>query len=76
LENAKLSIRIKISKARDFAKYLRNTDLTKSMNFEDKEIMVLGKKAKPRFSKLIIGSNDSDKKFMLGQLMMLELLNA
>ena len=60
LENAaKLSIRKKISEARNFAKYLRNNDY----GIEDKEIMVLGKKAKPRFSKLIIGSNDPDKKF-------------
>ena len=55
---AKLSISKKISEAKDFAKYLRNNDLTISMRYEGKEIMVLGKKAKPKFSKLIIGSND------------------
>jgi hypothetical protein len=55
---AKLSIGKKISEAKDFAKYLRNNDLTISMRYKGKEIMVLGKKAKPKFSKLIIGSND------------------
>ena len=53
---AKLSLRKKISEAKDFAKYLRNNDLTISMRYEDKEIIVLGEKAKPKFSKLIIGS--------------------
>lgn len=28
------------------------------MHYEDKEIIVLGEEAKPKFSKLIIGSND------------------
>ena len=28
------------------------------MRYEDKEIIVLGEKAKSKFSKLIIGSND------------------
>ncbi|MGB7664119.1 MAG: hypothetical protein WBL67_15395 [Nitrososphaeraceae archaeon] len=54
---AKLSLRKKISEAKDFAKYLRNNDLTISMRYEDKEIIVLGEKAKPKFSKLIIGSD-------------------
>ena len=48
----------------DFAKYLRNNDLTISMRYEDKEIIILGKKAKPRFSKLIIGSNDIQIKYL------------
>ena len=55
---AKLSLRKKISEAKDFAKYLRNNDLTISMRYEYKEIIVLGEKAKPKFSKLIIGSNN------------------
>ncbi len=55
---AKLSLRRKISEAKDFAKYLTNNDLTIPMCYEDKEILVLGKKAKPKLSKLIIGSND------------------
>lgn len=55
---AKLSLRKKISEAKDFAKYLRNNDPTISMHYEDKEIIVLGEKAKPKFSKLIISSND------------------
>ncbi len=41
------------------------------MRYEGKEIMVLGKKAKPRFSKLIIGSNDIQIK-NLRQLMKLD----
>ena len=55
---AKLSLRKKISEAKDFAKYLRNNDLTISMRYKDNEIIVLGEEAKPKFSKLIIGSND------------------
>lgn len=55
--HAKLSLRKKISEAKDFA-YLRNNDLTISMRYEDKEIIILGRKAKPKLSKLIIGSND------------------
>ena len=39
---AKLSLRKKISEAKDFAKYLRNNDLTISMRYEDNEIKVLG----------------------------------
>ena len=56
---------------KDFAKYLKNNDLTISMCYEGKEIMVLGKKAKPKFSKLIIGSNDIQIK-NLRQLMRLD----
>jgi hypothetical protein len=55
---AKLSLNKKITEAKDFAKFLRYNDLTISMRYNGKEIMVLGKKAKPKFSKLIIGSND------------------
>jgi hypothetical protein len=54
----KLNLSKKISEAKDFARCLRNDDLTISMCYEDKEIIVLGKKAKPKLSKLIIGSND------------------
>lgn len=54
----KLSLGKKISEAKDFARCLRNNDLTISMRYEDKEIMVLGKKAKPKFSRLVIGSNE------------------
>jgi hypothetical protein len=54
----KLSLSKKISEAKDFARCLRNNDRTISMCYEDKEIMVLGKKAKPKLSKLIIRSND------------------
>ena len=67
----KLSLNKKISKAKDFAKYLKNNDLTISMCYEGKEIMVLGTKAKPKFSKLIIGSNDIQIK-NLRQLMRLD----
>lgn len=71
-ENAvKLSLSKKISEAKDFAKYLRYNDLTISMRYNGKEIMVLGKKAKPKFSKLIIGSNDIQIK-NLRQLMRLD----
>jgi hypothetical protein len=55
---AKLSLSKKISEAKDFARCIRNNDITISMCYEDKEIIVLGKKAKPKLSKLIIDSND------------------
>jgi hypothetical protein len=54
----KLNLSKKISEAKVFARCLRNNDLTVSMCYEDKEIIVLGKKAKPKLSNLIIGSND------------------
>lgn len=69
--DVKLSLSKKISEAKDFAKYLRYNDLTISMRYNGKEIMVLGKKAKPKFSKLIIGSNDIQIK-NLRQLMRLD----
>jgi hypothetical protein len=68
---AKLSLSKKISGAKDFAKYLRYNDLTISMRYKSKEIIILGKKAKPKFSKLIIGSNDIQIK-NLRQLMRLD----
>jgi hypothetical protein len=55
---AKLSLSKMISEAKDFARCLRNNDITISMCYEDREIIVLGKKAKLKFSKLIIDSND------------------
>jgi hypothetical protein len=54
----KLNLSKKISEAKVFARCLRNNDRTVSMCYEDKEIIVIGKKVKPKHSKLIIGSND------------------
>lgn len=54
----KISIREKISEAKDFAKYLTNNSLTISIRYKDKEIIVLENKAKSKFSQLITVSNN------------------
>jgi hypothetical protein len=53
----KLSLSKEFSEAKDFARCRKNNDLIVSMCYEDKEIIVLGMKAKPKLLKLIIGSN-------------------
>ena len=53
----KISIREKISEAKDFAKYLTNNSLTISIQYKDKGIIILGNKAKSKFLKLITGGN-------------------
>lgn len=54
----KISLREKISEAKDFAKSIRNNGLTISIHYKSKEIIILGKEAKPKISKIFTGSND------------------
>jgi hypothetical protein len=54
----KMSIREKISEAKELAKYLTKNNLTLSIGYQGIEIIVLEKKAKLKFSKLITGNNN------------------
>ncbi|HEY7573512.1 MAG TPA: hypothetical protein VH796_19295 [Nitrososphaeraceae archaeon] len=56
--NDLISLREKISEAKDFAKSIRNNGLTISIHYKSKEIIILGKEAKPKISRIFTGSND------------------
>jgi hypothetical protein len=50
--NDLISLREKISAAKDFAKSIRNNGLIISIHFKSKEIIILGKEAKPKISNI------------------------
>jgi len=54
----KISLREKISEAKGFAKSIRNIGLTISIHYKNKEIIILGKEAKPKISKIFTGSSE------------------
>jgi hypothetical protein len=52
-EEEKLGLLDRLSSARQFANSLANNDLTLSVLYKGKEVMILGKNAKPKLSKLV-----------------------
>ncbi len=55
---SKIPLRERLSEAKDFAKCIKESNLTFSVLYENKEIIVMGKEAKPKLTKLITGSNE------------------
>jgi hypothetical protein len=55
---SKIPLRERLSEAKDFAKCIKENNLTFSVLYENKEIIVMGKEAKPKLTKLITGSNE------------------
>lgn len=54
----KITLRERLSEAKEFAKCIKNSNLTLSILYKNKEIIVIGKEAKPKLSKIISRSND------------------
>jgi hypothetical protein len=54
----KITLRERVSEAKEFAKCIKNSNLTLSILYKNKEIIVIGKEAKPKLSKIISRSND------------------
>jgi hypothetical protein len=65
-EKKKLGLLDRLSNARQFANSLANNDLTLSVSYKRKEVMMLGKNAKPKLSKLVTRSSHIQIKSLLG----------
>jgi hypothetical protein len=65
-EKKKLGLLDRLSNARQFANSLANNDLTLSVSYKGKEVMMLGKNAKPKLSKLVTRSSHIQIKSLLG----------
>jgi hypothetical protein len=56
-DKEKVGLLKRLSNAKQFADSLANNDLTLSVLYKGKEVMTLGKNAKPKISKLVTRSN-------------------
>ena len=65
-DEEKIGLLNRLSNAKQFADYLDNNDLTLSVLYKGKEVMILGKNAKPKVSKLVTRTNHIEIKSLRG----------
>ena len=65
-DEEKVGLLDRLSNARQFAYSLASNDLTLSVLYKGKEVMMLGKNAKPKLSKLVTRSNHIQIKSLRG----------
>jgi hypothetical protein len=65
-DEEKVGLLNRLSNAKEFADCLANNDLTLSVLYKGKEVMILGKNAKPKVSKLVTRSNHIEIKSLRG----------
>jgi hypothetical protein len=65
-DKEKVGLLNRLSNAKQFADSLGNNDLTLSVLYKGKEVMILGKNAKPKVSKLVTRSNHIEIKSLRG----------
>jgi hypothetical protein len=65
-DKEKIGLLNRLSNAKEFADSLANNDLTLSVLYKGKEVMILGKNAKPKVSKLVTRTNHIEIKSLRG----------
>jgi hypothetical protein len=65
-DEEKIGLLNRLSNAKEFADSLANNDLTLSVLYKGKEVMILGKNAKPKVSKLVTRTNHIEIKSLRG----------